>query len=371
MRSPHIIPPPHPKLGSHLTTAAVLLLCAFVLPVSPADRPSTTAQNPQEPRSAVEQFKEFLSHPPPLQEIVFKRKILGDIEARRPPDGSFARSTNFAFYAAQYLPDSTIVRFQRTPVRLDSPELSGDLYSIANGQHWLVEERKRQAQFWVQPSSGSSAQSNTLPHTIQFRSRHFFQCLNFGVSHALPATLRWKGNRFEILLDKQSVTPIEIRGELQVDPIHNRANGMRITYQTETSSVDYLIRYHYEQPLSLPYLPNRFQTYLARNGSELEYEDFTILDLKQRDSLISAPSLDIRSLVFSNGYRLFARTNGALYEVEPLGGMRFIQEIGKEGALDADGSRRTKLFQIYAGFGVANFGIFILAARMKRKQTPR
>src|SRR5512140_3380177 len=123
------------RLGQALAAAA-LAAAVSVLGATPARAgPEVDSGSATSP---VEQFKQFLSLPPIITNLVWQQKVPME-GGQRPLDGTFALSTRFDYFQARWQTNGMLFRRLNRPEDATNFTFAGTLVSVSDHQHALVE----------------------------------------------------------------------------------------------------------------------------------------------------------------------------------------------------------------------------------------
>ncbi len=96
--------------------------------------------------SLLQQFKDFISHPPVIKNLVFAKKIPMN-GGMLPLDGSFAFSTAFVCFQAKWQTNGMLYRQIGSATGASNFDFAGRLVSVSDHKH-AVAEPSRQSTTW-------------------------------------------------------------------------------------------------------------------------------------------------------------------------------------------------------------------------------
>lgn len=316
--------------------------------------------------TALEQFKTFLSSPPLIEKLVFERKL----PLERKPSGATNEmlpvSKDITAFEARWQPGALLFR-ELVPPASSEPALSSrGLIAILENRFWRTTDQSHVC-LWIGPRSLTAMKAEHFYSVTQVQLETLRRALHFGIMHLDLGAIRWEGNKFRV------------RGTLEpyVDRVEGEVQGseqgipecMKVSYLGENGSADYVIRYGFDHPTQQGFLPTRFTNFWVGKGKELNQGEWTILELKTGRNPLSSSSFDPRPFIEANGWQMRISTNHAIYDVLSDGRHRLVQSELSIGAIKPRHSEESvKLILIYTGVASANWGIFILALRMKKQQ---
>jgi hypothetical protein len=166
-----------------------LVVAALVACVAPvvAEADEAPAATP------LEQFKNFISSPPIIQNLVFQQKAPMEGGAR-PLDGTFALSTKFDYFQAKYQPDGMLFRRLGQPEDATNFTTPNLLVSVSAHQHALVEPGRRLTA-WDDRDPSAAGKTTSVFYTTHFALEPLREIMNLGVMQAGVGSIRWTGDK--------------------------------------------------------------------------------------------------------------------------------------------------------------------------------
>jgi hypothetical protein len=351
------------------TALDVLLLAALVVNVSPlttrAEDGSNSAPSP------VEQFKNFISSPPIIQNLVFQQKVPMESGAR-PLDGTFALSTRFDYYHGKWQPDGMLFRRLNRPEDATNFTFAGNLVSVSAHQHALVEPGGRLTT-WDDRDPSVAGKTISVFYTTQLALDPLREILNLGIMRAGIGTIRWVGDQFrtECEVDHKRVL---ITGEL-VPSRDAPPSGMRVCYMFPNMTNRYVLRYGYAPGLKYSFLPaaiTNFWVTQSRRGveKEIELDEWRILALDIAEAPLLAESFNPAPFTGQGEWTTRVYTNGALYTRLTNGMLQFpvSLETPKRPFLPRLRASPRVVYTCWAGLNIAIFALMLRAKHTETKQ---
>ncbi len=324
--------------------------------------------------SLLEQFKAFISSPPPISNLVFQQKVpMGG--GMLPLDGSFALSTSYEYFQARWQTNGLLFRQITSPSDVTNFTVAGKLVSWSGHQHALFEPGPLLTT-WDERDPSVAGKYISVFYTSQFFLEPLREILNLGIMYVGVGTVEWEGDRF--------------RAQCQVDREHLRVTGeagrardgrvdhLKVRYAFPHHTNDYLVRYGYNPALGYDYLPSvvsNFWLKTERTGTqrEIELDEWRILDIQIHEASLAAEAFDVAPFTRQNHWPEQIYTNSGFYARGTNGGLQLI------GTLDFRnqprlGPSRASVAALYAAWGGLNVVIFALlvgAREKEQKQTTK
>jgi hypothetical protein len=317
-------------------------------------------------RSAIEQFKNFISAPPVIANLLFQRKVpMGD--GTWPLDGSFVQSTRFEYFQAKWQTNGLLFRRLGSPDDATNSNVASQLVAWSGHRHTLLEP-KQLLTSWDDRDSSTVGKKISVFYTSQFFLDPLRQILNLGIMHVNFGTIRWEGNRFRV----QNEVDHEIMratGELLVS-VEGPPQRLNVHYELQGRTNDYVIRYGYSPTITYPCLPSTITNFWVSDGKEIELDEWKILQCEFSPSPLPPEAFSAERFEKQHHFAMQVYTNGAFYEVTPNGTLRFLQQL-REVDQPSLASGASKLRAFYGIWGATNFTIFALAVRARNKAKPQ
>jgi hypothetical protein len=343
----------------------LLLLTALVvgaLPVAPrAEELSNSAPAP------IEQFKNFISSPPIIQNLVFQQKVPMD-GGQRPLDATFALSTRFDYFQAKWQTNGMLFRRLNQPEDATNFTFTGNLVSVSAHQHALVEPGGRLST-WDDRDPSVAGKEVSVFYTSQLVLEPLRRILSLGIMYAGIGTVRWDANRLqtECEVDGEHVV---ITGEL-LAASDGPPRGLELHYAFPRETYDYMVRYAYAPMVKYPFLPAVITSFWLpknRKGDEIEVDEYRILDFQTAPEPLHDEAFDVAPFAHLNHWAPRIYTNGAFYDRTTNGTLQLAYELGARPL--SSSHPRIPRGVIYAGWAGLNFAIFalMLGAKETAKQ---
>lgn len=343
-----------------------LVLASLVLPFLHATA-GAEGIGPAE-ASPAEQFKRFISSPPIIKNLVWQQKVPMD-GGQRPLDGTFALSTRFDYFQAKWQTNGMLFRRLNRPEDVTNFTFAGTLVSVSDHQHALVEAGGRMTT-WDDRDPSVAGKKVSVFYTREFMLEPLRRVLNLGIMYADVGSLRWEGNRFraECQVDGERVV---INGELLATP-DGPPKGLKVRYAFPHETYDYVVRYAYAPAVKYPFLPTVTTSFWLpkdRPGTEVEVDEYRILDFQDANAPLDGEAFDIVPFAQLNHWAPRVYTNGGFYEQGTNGVLRLAYMLGPPSDLSASRPRisRAALYVGWAGLNIAIFAL-MLGAKETNKQ---
>jgi len=341
-------------VGLGLFLSAALSVGLPLPPLQAGDMPGSESP-------ALEQFKQFISSPPSIRNLVWQQKVPME-GGQRPLDGTFALSTRFDYFQARWQTNGMLFRRLNRPEDATNYNFAGTLVSVSDHQHALVEPGGHLTT-WDDRDPSVSGKNISVFYTTQLALDPLREILNLGTMRAGLGTIRWDGNRFrtECEVDHERLL---ITGELvpsgDAPPI-----AMRVCYSFPHQTNRYVLRYGYAPSLKYPFLPatiTNFWVTETRRGveTEIELDQWRILALELAEAPpLPAQTFDLAPFQGQSHWATRIYTNGALYTRQTNGTLQFVVSLNAPKAPLIPRFRASPK-TVYACWVGLNFGIFAL-----------
>jgi hypothetical protein len=311
--------------------------------------------------SLLQQFKDLISHPPVISNLVFQQKVpMGG--GMRPLDGSFAQSTSFEYFQAHWQTNGFLFRRLSSPADVTNLAVAGQLVSWSGHQEALFESIPLLTTWDDRDPSVAGK------HISVFFTSHFFlaplrKVMNLGVMYAEIGGIRWDGNRFHTECQVQRQR-LRITGEVFPSSA-GRADHLRVRYDFPHETYRYVVRYGYSARSAYAYVPAVITSFWLDNAGrpsqkEIELDQWTILDLRLSDRPLEPALFSPAPFARQNEWPTRSYTNGAFYARMPDGTTVLTGELDAR-KLRRALSRRFGPAAFYASWAVLNLSILALA----------
>jgi hypothetical protein len=341
-----------------------LVLRAAVPPVLGIE-PSTTTAPQEYTNSPVERFKDFLSNPPAITNLLLQRKVpMGG--GRRAFDGSLAFSTEFAYYQARWQPGGVFFRKLSHPSEATNVGFAGDLVSSYGETNWMVDSKPIFIT-WNDPTPSAKGKNFSVYFTRKLLLEPLRQALNLGVLHLDAGAIRWNGNEFH--LQSELDTDAWVVGGKLVSKGDGPPDHLGLYYSQGTNVYRYVVRYGYEPPLRLPYVPTVITNFwISSTGQEYDIDEWKILDLAVAPNSLPESAFAIEPFLQNRAWPVRVYKDHAFYELSTNGTLRLLFALSTASPRPAPpGARGARL--LYAGWLAVNFALFALFARVRNMVT--
>jgi len=318
--------------------------------------------------SLLEQFKAFISSPPPISNLVFQQKVpMGG--GARPLDGTFALSTSFEYFQAKWQTNGMLFRRIGSPLDVTNLTVAGQLVSWSGHQHALFEPTPILTT-WDDRDPSVAGKSISIFYTSQCYLDPLREILNLGIMYVGIGAVHWEQNRFRVET-RVGDEPLRITGEV-IEAGAGPPDRLKVWYAFPGQTNSYELRYGYGVPSRYAYLPSVITNFWLKkeaNGKEkqIELDEWRILDLEIAEAPLAAELFDVAAFSRSNHWprRLYA--NSSFYERAPNGTLQLT------GTLEFHARRplvprKVGVAVLYAGGGGLNMAIVALMVRAKETE---
>lgn len=320
--------------------------------------------------SLLEQFKAFISSPPPISNLVFQVKVPMDGGAR-PRDGSFARSTRFEYFQAGWQTNGLLFRRLSGPSEMTNLDVPGELVSWSGHRHAVVEPN-RQLTAWDDRDPSIPTKPISIFYASQSLQQPLREVLNLGIMFAGIGAVRWEGNRFrtEVEVDPQHLL---ITGEI-VPSADGLPRAMRVCYAFPHLTNWYVVRYGYapgQKRFMPPTAITNFWVTKDEKGAdaEMELDEWRILNFERGEAPLGPEAFDVEAFARQNNWLSRVYTNGAIYDPSTNGVLRLAYSLGDfpTRASPASQTVRTVFYGCWGGMNIAIFALMAGAKEWKKQ----
>lgn len=319
--------------------------------------------------AAAEQFKQFISSPPVIRNLVWQQKVPME-GGQRPLDGTFALSTRFDYFQAKWQPDGMLFRRLNRPEDATNFSFAGTLVSVSDHQHALVELGGRMTT-WDDRDPSVAGKKVSVFYTREFVLEPLRRILNLGLMYADIGSVRWEGNwlRAECEVDSERVA---ITGELLTAP-DGLPKGLKVRYAFPHETYDYVVRYAYAPAVKYPFMPSVITSFWLpkdRPGTEVEVDEYRILDFQDANAPLNDDAFGIAPFAQVNHWAVRIYTNGGFYERGTNGALQLAYTLGPPSNLSASRPRipRAALYVGWAGLNIVIFALMLGAKETNKKK---
>ena len=232
------------------TLMRLILFCfpALLLNLSVANAADT---NPNQP---AEQFKQFISNPPPIADLVCEIRKSGEpaqfIRLRWQTNASFLQIESATNLEA-FLSDTNPARY------------SYMIEARYNNIYW--HKAGGMLEMTTNDNTEGSLPNTIVKSVVNLNNYFAGPVLTFGALLRLSGSTRWVDDAFTFTGDKE----LESSGTMTRDE-QGRAKTLTSTTRNlkDNSSVEFVCQYFYDNPLALSYLPNRIERQRSGEASK-------------------------------------------------------------------------------------------------------
>lgn len=319
--------------------------------------------------SAVERFKRFISSPPVIKNLVFQQKVPME-DGARPLDGSFAFSTRYDYFQAEWQPDGILFRRLSGLDDATNFNVAGQLISWSSHQHTLIEPSGKLT-IWDDQDPSTRNKHISVFYTTEFMLEPLREVMNLGIMYAGIGTIRWTGNRFVCEVERQD---LRISGNL-ISSGGGPPEAMKVTYVSSQQTNEYVLRYGYAPGNKYSFLPtvitNFWVTKPKGSPTQMELDQWRILDLRIADGALPSEAFSaVRFTDANNKWESRIYTNGAIYNVGTNGILHYAYPVDERSMYFTTDKRRLRviLHTCWASMNVAIFALMVGAKDKKREQ---
>jgi hypothetical protein len=319
--------------------------------------------------SLLQQFKDFISHPPVIKSLVFAKKIPMNGGAL-PLDGSFARSTRFDYFQAKWQTNGILFRELTTPSDVTNDTVAGELVAWSGHHHALVEPNGNLTT-WDDRDPSVAGKNVSVFYTARFLLRPLQEVMNLGVMYGGTGQISWEGDRFRLAREVNHQRLV-MTGKLFEDR-GGRPRAMRVRYAFPHQTNDYIVRYGYTPALHYAFVPTVMTNFWMRDGAGsgggMELDQWRILDLRIAPRPMRLRQFASARFEEAHAWQRRIYTNGAIYEVRANGALHLVYNLPAPGAPPIPRLRKMPP-AFYAGWAAVNVTIFALmvGARERKEQ---
>jgi hypothetical protein len=325
-----------------------------------ADPPTTAGDQ----NSDLEKFKNFISSPPTISNLVFQQKVpMGG--GARPLDGSFALSTSFEYFQARWQPGALLFRKFANPAEVTNVSVATQLVWHFDHQHWLFDGLHARLETWTDSDPTTSGKSSSVLYSSDYYLSALNEVMNMGVMNVGMGAIRWHGLTFrlETKVDDQTVI---ITGQLD-NPGSGPPRQLKVNYVFPKQQAEYVVCYGYSPGLRPLFLPSTITNFWASEGKLIELDEWRILELETNETPLAADTFDINPFLQEHPWPVRVYTNGVVYERSTNGTLTLIQLLtSHDRATFWTLHQRSVAFLVfYVVWGGLNIGFFTLVRRVK------
>jgi hypothetical protein len=271
--------------------------------------------SPSDKLSQLEKFKEFISSPPVISNLVYETNPL--LLSLTPSKGTWVQArwqTNGIFWR----------RFQKSSEIPDEGKSVSMAVSRFNNEYWGYSDLGG-SRYYTAPMSAAGRTSfeerqvpenryNEAVMMCNSMEDELSSVLNMGIPNLEIGSIRWKSNSFSAI---SRLARTKINGTIQLSS-NGVPEGIRLVIERGGTNYNYLVEYQYQSPLSLPFIPNIIALSFVSGERKKAPEIRRIHELTVGSTSSPKSAFDYKHLVVSNPAKgIF--TNGMSYVVTPKG----------------------------------------------------
>jgi hypothetical protein len=302
-----------------------------------------------------------MSTTPVVESLVFSEKLPPDPKNPWRLDLPITESHAFRYYEARSQSTAFFLREITSPNAVLDPKTPGLLAARFENEAWFHDsfgERAFILQITDEPGS-------RLHNTAVLNSTVLRQVLTLGLMHSDPGSVRWQGNSFHVA---NPALGLRIRGKLN-STIAGVPGSLRVTYSNQRGDIQWVIRYRYDDLKLTHGLPCSIRCFwINPEGREIERLAFGLLEVKTSPTPLGRAAFDPVLIRTNNNWQAHVLKGEEIYSVLPSGKLDLIAKLRNNPPLKKGSKAEVARFGIvYAGWGVVNASIFILALRVNTK----
>lgn len=279
----------------------------------------TTTDATTENISPIQRFKDFLSHPPVIESLVFSERLPPDPKTPWRTDIPLSASHAFRYWHARWQPGAYFLREIKSPDAMSDLQTPGLLAVQFENQCWFHFGRGWGDDFI---DYGESA-SNHVCEVASANSEVLWQVMALGLMHSKAGSIEWSGDQFRV---RAPTRAYRITGGLQPSPT-GMTDSLRVTYSDAKGAIHWIIRYGYEANRLATGLPSVIRCYWLDSSKEIQRDEFVIRTLRIRASPLALADFSLDPLLATNGWQMHLFTNNAIFAVLPGGQLKKLEDV--------------------------------------------
>ncbi|HLH54025.1 MAG TPA: hypothetical protein VKY92_10475 [Verrucomicrobiae bacterium] len=324
---------------------------------------------------ALEEFKNFISHPPVISNLVFQQKVpMGG--GARPLDGSFAHSTSFEYFQARWQTNGLLFRKLTAPSDVTNLAVAGELVSWSGHEHALLERGERFTT-WDDRDPTVAGKTVSIFYTSEWLQDPLRQVLNLGIMFVGIGSVRWDGNRFHVE-SKVDGQRLLVSGEV-MPGVDGPPREMTVCYALPHRTNYYALRYGYGPARSYSMPPTVITNFWIRKDlgkekaaeAELDLDEWRILDFQSANNPLAQEVFAAAEFARQNGWQGHIYTNNAIYDRTTNGVLQLAYSFTTAPNLSNKPTRtlRTVFYGAWGGMNIAIIALMARAKEAKKQQT--
>jgi hypothetical protein len=306
-----------------------------------------------------EAFKQLLSAPPPVAQLVFREKLPPVANEPVPLQGGIEGSTNFALYQLRWQSNGLVVHSLRSTNQTSAAQRADVGFTLWNDTFCFLDIGTNAFVYQLEHQRAQQGQVTPSYDAAWYRVSRYGEVLNLGLSHLWPGTVHWDGDRFTArgIADKKA---IYLTGVLS-----SSSNGLpcelKVAYSNDMNVAHYRIAYEYTPEIQLPF-PGRIRLFFQNRGSEIEFRSYELLSLTRAQTPMPresfAPEALTQTAPKSGPMRYL--TNGSIYIRLPSGQMLETPAASAKLSLGREDYHRNRYFYAATALVGASFVFLIV-----------
>ena len=345
------------RSGAPFMVGLLLLASAgFVRAQSRSDGDTNSAP------SLLQQFKDFISHPPVIKNLIFAKKIPMN-GGMLPLDGTFAYSTRFDYFQAKWQANGMLFRRLTAPTDATNFNVPAEFVSVSDHSYSVVEPT-HVLTTWDDRDPSVAGKNISIFFIRHDLLQPLREVMNFGIMYSEIGAVRWRGNRFrtESVLDPQGVV---MTGEV-VPSATGPPTAMTVRYAFPHQTNDYVLRYGYAPGSPCPFVPTVITNFwvTGRSGGrpkEMELNQWHVLALELGHAPQPAKAFALKPFLKPFQWKSRVYTNNAIYDVDTNGILQFAYSLGgPTGVITRPPIIHLSRPVFYTAWGCVNLVIFAL-----------
>jgi hypothetical protein len=336
----------------------LIFISSSLLSLSVADQMPTVLPT----NSVVDQFKSFISSPPPIQELTFSEKGM-PFGIKLTLERGLEKSTNFEAFVARWQPNGRTI-YQVLDPSGSSTNTILRWFSVGafQNKYWHMLPTGNLI-YWQDAGAvhRQEDRSNVVLTGNEYLNYRLAQVMNMGVFGLEIGSINWKGNSFcETNINRR----LKIEGTLLVSDT-GRPSELKLHVSSPTNAFDFRIFYSFETNIGLPYLPSRIRRVYegSKNTTDQQFAEIKsiVVATNLGEELSFAPATNLLSTPVVTRYY----TNGAYYAFDAKGKL----VPSPLSVHDSSDAKQLRAFYLIVWTAIS-VTVFVLMIRTKVKHKP-
>lgn len=283
---------------------------------SACNSPGHAAALPSGAATPLERFQRLFSSPPVIWQLVYSQTLPNAGRVAVSLEQGLTGATNQEMFEVRWQTNAMLHRELFSIEQRNDNEIRGECFSLWNDRFHFLDARTRPSLYVVERKKAVEGVYSDVYHAAHIRLTHASEILNLGVSHTSPGSIHWEGDHFQLvsMADKK---PISLTGRISAV-----SNGVpveiRVKYSNDVGAAEYRIAYTYER-YAAPYYPSRIDSFLLRNGKEILYTQFYLLEVKTSPAALPESHFVPGAFLTPAEQSLLYLTNNSTYSKLPSG----------------------------------------------------